>query len=142
MAACDEGTQTQPVVKTPPALRAPAMLDWGVLGAVLALQRTQQARDELVQICAGSLTDLGERLGSAGTRDDREEIARVAHAIKGSALTIGAARLSGLAHELERVARGPSPAPPERVHALIASTLEACELTARELSDPTHRPQR
>lgn len=97
-------------------------LDRGVIGPILALFPTQEARVAFLRTCVGALARLGVELEFAVGRDDRVELARVAHAIRGSALAIGGTTLAAEAAVLEERATTS-----EVARVLAAGTGDACE---------------
>ena len=114
---------------SPPA----TTLDWEILGPIVALHRTREERAEFLGICALSLGELVERLQAAAARGEIVEVGKLAHAVKGSAATIGASRLAAAAGRLERAASVAPPAP-GTTDELVQATRGACALTLRELS--------
>ena len=81
-------------------------LDESVLDELLATTEDDRAFvEELVHTYLSDTPALVEAVESAAAADDVAALVRPAHTIKSSSATVGAARLSALARELELAAR-------------------------------------
>ncbi len=82
------------------------VLDESVLDDLLATTEDDRAFvEELVRTYLSDTPALVDGVESAATADDAAALVRPAHTIKSSSATVGAARLSALARELELAAR-------------------------------------
>jgi HPt (histidine-containing phosphotransfer) domain-containing protein len=109
------------------------VLDPGVLDRLRAdLGGDDPVRDVVATFLERTPTVLAD-LSAAAARDDVEAMRRVAHGIKGTSATLGAARLAEQCAEIERLARsGAVPDAAARVAAVEASYRAAeAALTAK-----------
>jgi PAS domain S-box-containing protein len=83
-------------------------LDVGMI-ASLRETLTEEMRERLLETFETSLPTCLEEIEAAVERDDRAELRRVAHLLKGSAATLGAARLRHACQALERRGRDEDP---------------------------------
>jgi CheY-like chemotaxis protein len=99
----DEISPTEPAPLPRTGVAGPEALDREVVDGIRdALDASMRAR--LLDTFAESLHDCLERIQSALERDDRAELSRAAHLLKGGSATIGARALSQACHTLERLA--------------------------------------
>jgi two-component system, sensor histidine kinase and response regulator len=115
-------TAAAPAASTPPPSRPPPRpsapppppIDWGVLDRLRSLQ-TPGAPDVVAEV-VGLFLDVApgrlEALRAAAASFDLQEVGRLAHALKGSAVHVGAHGLARACFRLEELARDASSAAP------------------------------
>lgn len=80
-----------------------SLIDWAALSALY--DHRQSFIDKLLRVAHASLADTPPAIRHAAARGDLQELAFIAHGLKGSACNLEVPRLLELAGHIERVAR-------------------------------------
>ena len=109
------------------------MLDIPLLSIEETLERMSGDRELLANLFQLYIDDAPKKLRSIGefaSQGEFYQIERTAHSLKGASATVGAARLCGLAAELERVAKARSQ---KQVDVLRTELTRVCEETLESM---------
>src|SRR6185436_14642247 len=106
-AAAGPGQRPRPPEPAGAAAPEPAVLDPSYLDALFELQRSS-GREVVSPVIESYVTEAPRRLAAlrgAVARGDHEEIALVAHTLKGASAQLGVARAAAVSRELEERGR-------------------------------------